>query len=226
MPTRHISHQSFDDILSELGDDPAIPDPHGIRKPTTPKKVLPQNSSQTKPEGFHLKWLDLSLTKTSLLLIQSAIFLCLFGVIFVRLATHKDEIALELQGLQEQFSSLNREFSTYQENLGQDLDVLNSAIDEIEVSIHSNNKKPVNSSKQGRPIASPHEADLRRWRYLGLIRTNGLDQAYFDTGKGTILVTKEGVLLGEWRLVHFQKEMATAVHPLGKSIHFKSLRTE
>lgn len=33
MPACHISSQSFDEILSDLGDDPAIPDPHGIRKP-------------------------------------------------------------------------------------------------------------------------------------------------------------------------------------------------
>ncbi|WP_353432414.1 hypothetical protein [Polynucleobacter sp. MWH-UH23A] len=37
MPARKISPQSFDDILIELGDDPAIPDPHGIRKPNAPK---------------------------------------------------------------------------------------------------------------------------------------------------------------------------------------------
>ena len=39
MPSRHISPQSFDEILSELGDDPAIPDPHGIRKTTSSKSV-------------------------------------------------------------------------------------------------------------------------------------------------------------------------------------------
>ncbi len=226
MPARHISHESFDDILSELGDDPAIPDPHGIRKPIIPKKALPKASSQSKLEGFQLKWPDLGQAKTHFLLIQSVIFLCLFGVIFVGFDTHKNEAKLEIKGLQEQLSSLNKEFFSHQENWGQELDDLYMAIDEIEVSVHSNNKKTATSSKPRGPIISPHEADLRRWRYLGLIKTNGVDQAVFHTGKSTMMVTKEATLLGDWRLVHLQKEMATAVHPQGKSIHFKSVRSE
>lgn len=226
MPARHISHQSFDDILSELGDDPAIPDPQGIRKPPAPQKTPHGNSSQLKPAGFQLKWLDLGQAKSSFLLIQSAIFLCLFGVIFVGFDTHKNEVHAEIKGLQEQLSDLKKEFSSQQVNWVQELDDLHKAIDEIEVSIHSSSKKTIVSPNQSRLIASPYEADLRRWRYLGLTRTKGIDQAFFQTGKGTLMVTKEGVLLGDWRLVHFQKEMATAVHPLGKSIHFKSVRPE
>jgi hypothetical protein len=227
MPARHISHQSFDDILSELGDDPAIPDPQGIRKPPAPQKTPHGNSSQLKPAGFQLKWLDLDQAKSSLLLlIQSGIFLCLFGVIFVGFDAHKNEADSEIKGLQEQLSDLKKEFSSHQEHWVQELDDLYKTIDEIEVSIHSNSKKSVISSNQSRLIASPYEADLRRWRYLGLTRTKGIDQAFFQTGKGTMMVTKEGVLLGDWRLVHLQKEMATAVHPLGKSIHFKSIRPE
>ena len=45
MPTRHISPQSFDDILSDLGDDPAIPDPQGIRKTNAPQTDPQANRS-------------------------------------------------------------------------------------------------------------------------------------------------------------------------------------
>ena len=53
MPARKISSQSFDAILSELGDDPAIPDPHGIRKSNSPNRPdwegmdHPQNRPKT-----------------------------------------------------------------------------------------------------------------------------------------------------------------------------------
>ena len=48
MPARHISSQSFDEILSELGDDPAIPDPHGIRKPPPQANAPARPPSQGK----------------------------------------------------------------------------------------------------------------------------------------------------------------------------------
>ena len=59
MPSCHISSQSFDDILSELGDDPAIPDPHGIRKRSSPPR--PDSAPHTKPlkPSFSTKSLEL-----------------------------------------------------------------------------------------------------------------------------------------------------------------------
>ena len=50
MPKRHISPQSFDDILSELGDDPAIPDPHGSRKSSAPKEPAYPSSNSVKSD--------------------------------------------------------------------------------------------------------------------------------------------------------------------------------
>ena len=76
MPTRKISPQSFDDILSELGDDPAIPDPHGIRKPNSPKRPewdgmsipsTPKNKPNIRP-NFQDQIPQVSLKKAGLLL--------------------------------------------------------------------------------------------------------------------------------------------------------------
>lgn len=226
MPARHISHQSFDDILSELGDDPAIPDPHGIRKPTSPQRASPESNAPTKPVSFQANWFNFSQQKSIVFIIQSAIFLCLFGLIFIGFDAHKNEMGLEIKDLQEQLLSLNKALSRHQENWDEDLDDLYSALDEMEVSVHSINKKPAISPVQHLVVATPHEADLRRWQYLGLIKMNGLEQAFFHTGKSTLMVAKEAVVLGDWRLAHVQKEMATVTHSLGKSIHFKSVRSE
>ena len=68
MPTRHISPQSFDDILSDLGDDPAIPDPHGIRKSGAPEKPdltapkherIPFVSKHSIQEQIQTRWFAL-----------------------------------------------------------------------------------------------------------------------------------------------------------------------
>ena len=52
MPARHISSQSFDEILSDLGDDPAIPDPHGIRKPPPHQSAAPKASGRSNHPAF------------------------------------------------------------------------------------------------------------------------------------------------------------------------------
>ena len=83
MPKRHISPQSFDDILSELGDDPAIPDPHGVRKSSAPKEPAYSTSNPVKNdflESFHFQakskniWLFLVFIGVTIALI-AAIFL-------------------------------------------------------------------------------------------------------------------------------------------------------
>lgn len=82
MPARQISAQSFDQILSELGDDPAIPDPHGIRKPSAPKHVAPQAPSHAKPQPAFgaLGQLELfsQTKKLGLFLASGALLLALF----------------------------------------------------------------------------------------------------------------------------------------------------
>ena len=72
----------------------------------------------------------------------------------------------------------------------------------------------------------PHEAELRRWRYLGVTRMGADEQAFFYTGKSTVMAGKEGLVLGEWRLTQVGKEVATLTHSKGKSITLKSNKSE
>ncbi len=226
MPTRHISHESFDDILSELGDDPAIPDPHGIRRTLPSQRAVSETPIQAKPISTQWAWLNFTQPKSLFLIIQTGIFLGLFGMVFIGIDAYKKELGIEMQGLQDQLLTLNKELSRHQENWDEEQDDLYSALDKLEVSIHSNIKKPAISPLQRLPATAPHEAELRRWRYLGLIQMNGLEQAFFHTGKNTMMASKEVVVLGDWRLVHAQKDMATLTHPQGKSLHFKAARSE
>ena len=95
------------------------------------------------------------------------------------------------------------------------------AIDLIEVSVHSLEKnRPQNSTKSKLP-SIPFEAELRRWRYLGVSQSAGSYRAFFHNGKTTLMVEMGGLLLGEWRLSNSDKEAATATHPLGKSLILK-----
>ena len=105
-------------------------------------------------------------------------------------------------------------------------DAIYEAIDLIEVSVHSLEKnRPQNSTKSELP-SIPFEAELRRWRYLGVSQSAGSYRAFFHNGKTTFMVEMGGLLLGEWRLSNADKEAAIASYPLGKSLILKAAISE
>jgi hypothetical protein len=99
-------------------------------------------------------------------------------------------------------------------------------MEEIEVSVHSIETKTPIQVAQTKPAAIPYEAELRRWRYLGIARMGSAEQAFFHNGKTTRMVSNGDLALGEWRLTQVEKELAILTHPKGKSIAFKSIQSE
>jgi len=226
MPPRHISPQSFDDILSELGDDPAIPDPHGIRKPSAASRIPLEPQIKTKSPSFSVPNLQFGGLKASPILIIGVLFSLTIAVVFLLLETHKASSELELNTLQGQISTLKNELNLAQSDWLKEQEDLYDAIDEIEVSIHSIKIKPTIPPPQSKQVLLPHEAELRRWRYLGLTRMGLVEQAFFHTGKSVIMLPKEALVLGEWRLSQALKEAAIFTHFKGKSITLKSTKSE
>jgi len=226
MPPRHISPQTFDDILSELGDDPAIPDPHGIRKTASPNGVDMAPQNQPIKPSFPSKWFELnSLTFSPLWVFFGS--LILFGAsLFFYFETKKSGVEIEISSLQNQLLTLKEALEYSQSEWQSEQEELYEVIDEIEVSIHSLEVKSPIQTPQNKPVVIPGEADLRRWRYLGIAQIGMAEQAFFHTGKSTTMVLKGTIALGEWRLTQLSKELAIFTHPKGKSITFKSTRSE
>ncbi len=226
MPPRHISPQSFDDILSELGDDPAIPDPHGIRKTSSPPRVDTTPQNKTPKSAFSAKSFELKgLTFTSPWIVGSILLLC-GGCLFFYFDGNQSGNELEIRTLENQLLALREEFELSQTEWASEKEDLYQAIEEIEVSIHSIDIQQPTKSSQSKPAVIPYEADLRRWRYLGITRMGVAEQAFFHTGNSTKMVLKGDTALGEWRLSQAEKELAVLTHPKGKPITFKSTQSE
>ncbi len=226
MPPRHISPQSFDDILSELGDDPAIPDPHGIRKtPSPPRADKTPPNKNPKPsfssQSFELK----GLTFNPLWIFLGSLLL-LGGALFFYLDANKSGAELEISTLQSQLFALRDELELSRQEWVKERDDLYEEIDEIEVSIHSIKMTPPIQATQVKSAVTPYEVELRQWRYLGLAQMGATEQAFFHTGKTTRMVVKDELALGEWRLTQAVKELAILTHPKGKSLTFKSTQSE
>ncbi len=230
MPSRHISSQSFDEILSELGDDPAIPDPHGIRK-TKSQKSTPLEPPNLSKERIGLEAIN-SLNLLNQVQKLGGIFVfgaCLMGIgvaIFIAYESLKTSSESLVQESQKEISELKKEFALLRSQLQSEQDELYEAIDSVEVSIHSLiESKPI-KRLSAKPQAHPHEAELRRWRYLGLSQMGDSHQAFFHTGKSHVTFQKGMLVLGDWRLTQLEKDLAILTHSQGKTLGLKPSKTE
>ena len=230
MPSRHISPQSFDSILSELGDDPAIPDPHGIRKSGAPKGSTPRTPNPTKTPSFldPLSQPEL-LNQAKKLGTFLVVALCFVGLIFgLFLAYDSSKNASDAQPDDSsiQISKLQKDLAQLRNELDEDFDSLYEEIDLLEVSIHSSKEIKPNPKTFSKPKAHPHEQELRRWRYLGSSQMGDVQQAFFQQGKSHFLFSRGSLVLGEWRLTSIEKELVTLTHPQGKSIILHTMKSE
>ena len=231
MPARHISSQSFDEILSDLGDDPAIADPHGIRKAPSQQSAppRPQGQNQHRPfiESLHKPQIPLSLQKLSGLL---GLLLGAFTIAAVAIFVAYNSLNQDSQNAQEesrkQISELKKEVALMRDEFHQNQDELYISIEEIEVSIHSLNQRKPETRVFSKPQAPSHQAELRRWRYLGAAQMGGSHQAFFNTGKNNVAFEKGVQVLGEWHLSSIENGMTTFTHPQGKSLVLKAYSSE
>ena len=219
MPSRQISPQSFDEILTELGDDPAIPDPHGIRKSGSPKTQPKAQVPSQIPSVADLK-------KIGILI---AVVVGLIGLGIVLFTAYGSSQASEESSLamtQNQISELKKELANVREEILVIEDELYDAFDLLEVSIHSLNHNKPSITTKPKPQTIPFEAELRRWRYLGLSQIGSSQRAFFHNGKGTVMLEKGSLALGDWRLSQLDKELAILTHSQGKSFTLKPAKTE
>jgi hypothetical protein len=231
MPSRHIPTSAFDDILSELGDDPAIPDPHGIRKAKSSKSE-PHEPSEKPSFRQKLEGLPdplntaIELKKLGGLL---AIFACFIGLglaLFVAFESLQTSSQASIQDSQRQLSDLKKEMEVLRNELENYQDDLYKELDLIEVSIHSLKDSKAPKGSNYKPKAIPHESELVRWRYLGNSQMGESHRGFFSTSKGTSTFEKGGLVLGDWRLNHITKDEATLSHPQGKSLVLKASKNE
>ena len=231
MPARHISSQSFDEILSDLGDDPAIPDPHGIRKPPSHQGATPKAPGRSNQPHFTYPLNKLQIPAA--IQKMGVVVTLLLGIliaaavgIYIAFNTQNQTSQSTQEEFQKSISELKKEIVLMRDEFHQDQDDLYAAIDEIEVSIHSLlNKKP-ESRLSSKPKLPSHEAELRRWRYLGAAQMGGSHQAFFNTGKSKIAFEKGGQVLGEWRLSDIENGSAIFSHPEGKFLVLKAFSIE
>jgi hypothetical protein len=231
MPTRKISPQSFDDILSELGDDPAIPDPHGIRKSNSPNRPDWADMSAPQKPKIQFKLQDQiprleSLKRVALFAVVGGLLIASVVALFLTLNSSNPASDPHLEESKQAIAELKKELALLREEMLDLEDGIYESIDLIEVSIHSLEKNKTQNTSKAKPPTILFESEVRRWRYLGITQMGDSHHAFFHNGKTTLMVERGGLILGDWRLSNADKEAATINHPQGKSLILKASASE
>jgi hypothetical protein len=226
MPTRHISPQSFDDILSELGDDPAIPDPQGIRKPNAPQTDPQVNRSsrfvQSSKSLFGNGFLGPS---NHILVLLGSLLLCLAAAFLTHLwlsqsqAPEENPIFLKLE---KDLQKMMKEMEILKNDQADEIDELYSVIDELEVSIHSLKKLKGSIAPVPRGKVALDELALQPWQFLGSAEIGGIQQALLHNGKTNLFINKGDLVWGSWRLQEIKKDEVLLVNSEGKLFALKA----
>lgn len=226
MPARHISSQSFDEILSDLGDDPAIPEPHGIRKPPEQKSSSARPQYQSSQTLFTQALNSIQIKNLGGLITFLGILI--LGAVAVLMTTDALNRSSQnaFEDSQKLISELKKEIVLMRDEIQQGQDDLYGELGKLEVSVHSLNEKRPEIRVKSKPLAISHELELRHWRYLGTAQMGASHQAFFNTGKGGASFEKGSLVIGEWRLSSIEKEMVTLTHPQGKSLILQVLKSE
>lgn len=227
MPSRHIPPHAFDAILSDLGDDPAIPDPHGIRKAKPLKSDPNKPFVQQKFEGFSDSLnTALQVKKAGNLLVILAFLIAAAIALFTAYESLKSISQASIEDLQKHLSELKKEIGVLRDEQERNQEYLNEELDLLEVSIHSLKENKAQKRPPDKPRTIPHETELGRWRYLGNSQMGESHRGFFNTGKGISTFEKGAQVMGEWRLHHITKDGATLSHPHGKSLVLNASKSE
>jgi len=246
VPKRSISPNSFDAILSELGDDPAIGHPTERPSPSIPEsramnrhsyeadanrlsEQFPRHKSQqTDPMQATTSPLMQKLQHNALL--QGKPVWLAVGLSILIASLTNTYFLFELHASQHMQPVVTNEtghsIQAVKElvvNLTQELednhDALASTLESVENIAMQNNKALRARTAQGghAPQNSPAEQALKRWRYLGMSdSTSGLT-GFFDTGERMQHLALNSPAVEGWRLSLITRELASFTSSTGKT---------
>ena len=245
MPKRSISPDSFNAILSELGDDPAIGHPtrstHSIPENQTMNRHSYEADANRLTEQFlqHKKRKDepmqgisspgiKNLQLNTLLQerpIWLAVVVCIVAStslnsywLFELRSAHSMQplVAHEAGQSADEVKTL---VLSLKDQLEDNQDALLSELESLaSMALQNADTKRARNNATPAPKMSPSEQALKRWRYLGMSDSSSGISGLFHTGEGIQHIALNSPALEGWRLSSVTRELATLTSNDGKSV--------
>jgi hypothetical protein len=246
VPKRSISPASFDAILSELGDDPAIG--HPSRSPTSIPENQNMNHHSYEAEAHrlaeqfpqHKTRKDDPMPGISSPLIQKlqhgmlfqekplwlAMAICMaaatvlnsYWLFELRASQSMQPVTAGESG--QTVDQIKTLVLSLKDQLEDSHEVLLTELESLESMVlqNANSTRARNAQSTQVPKISPAEQALKRWRYLGMSNSSSGISGLFHTGDGVQHIPLNNPAVEGWRLSSVTRELATLTSNDGKTI--------
>jgi hypothetical protein len=246
VPKRSISPESFDAILSELGDDPAIGHPKRSTSslPESPtmnrhsyeadahrlSEQFPSHKNRKDDPIQGMSSHGIKNLQFSTLLQAWPIWLAM--VVCMLVATLLNSYWLfELRTSQSLQPSTANEAGqsvdqvkalvlSLKDQLEDNHELLLSELESLEIMVlqNANATRARNAHSSQAPKISPAEQSLKRWRYLGMSNSSSGIRGLFHNGEGMQHIALNSAAVEGWRLSSVTRELAMFTSNDGKSV--------
>jgi len=222
MAYRNITRDDFNQVLQSLGNDPAIltdeigPD-HLRTANTAPWYTnLYRNWMESNP--LKEKWSNQA-APTPILMIFIFLLALAGGLTYIAIQIQeldsREMRTSDLATIQKQLGQIQDELHELDERLEEQFESIFIQLDEMQ-SKHQSLARSAHISAPSKP--DPTEAELKKWRHLGVGQNKNGAYALLHDGQQALMLSKNQIAKGSWRLAEFNSAEAILVGPNEKRI--------
>jgi hypothetical protein len=222
MAYRNITRDDFNQVLQSLGNDPAIltdeigPD-HLRTANTAPWYTnLYRNWMESNP--LKEKWSNQA-APTPILMIFIFLLALAGGLTYIAIQIQeldsREMRTSDLATVQKQLGQIQDELYELDERLEEQFESIFIQLNEMQ-SKYQSLARSAHISAPSKP--DPTEAELKKWRHLGVGQNKNGAYALLHDGQQALMLSKNQIAKGSWRLAEFNSAEAILVGPNEKRI--------
>ncbi len=222
MAYRNITRDDFNQVLQSLGNDPAI-----LTDEIGPDHLRTANTAPWYT-NLYRNWMESNPLKEKWSNQAAPTPILMIFIFLLALAGGLTYIAIQIQELDSR-EMRTSDLATVQKQLGQIQDELHELDERLEeqfesvfiqlVEMQSKYQSLARSAHISAPSKpDPTEAELKKWRHLGVGQNKNGAYALLHDGQQALMLSKNQITKGSWRLAEFNSAEAILVGPNEKRI--------
>ena len=222
MAYRNITRDDFNQVLQSLGNDPAI-----LTDEIGPDHLRTANTAPWYT-NLYRNWMESNPLKEKWSNQAAPTPILMIFIFLLALAGGLTYIAIQIQELDSR-GMRTSDLATVQKQLGQIQDELHELDERLEEQFESifiqlnEMQSKYQSLARSAHISAPSkpdptEAELKKWRHLGVGQNKNGAYALLHDGQQALMLSKNQIAKGSWRLAEFNSAEAILVGPNEKRI--------
>jgi uncharacterized membrane-anchored protein YhcB (DUF1043 family) len=222
MAYRNITRDDFNQVLQSLGNDPAILTdeigPNHLRTANTAPWYTNLYRNWMESNPLKEKWANQA-APTPILMIFIFLLALAGGLTYIAIQIQeldsREMRTSDLATVQKQLGQIQDELHELDERLEEQFESIFIQLNEMQ-SKYQSLARSAHISAPSKP--DPTEAELKKWRHLGVGQNKNGAYALLHDGQQALMLSKNQIAKGSWRLAEFNLAEAILVGPNEKRI--------